>query len=309
MSYPTGPSGNSGYPSGPQQPQYNAPTQQFGQVPSQIPEAAPAGPSKLPFYLGIAVAVLGLAVYLSSFGPVFTISAPTIPGLGPIGGAVSATPVGITLATAISVLAGLLAGTSLLPKQSRLDAWVAILSVLALLLVLSQIVGVPSGVSFGWALYLIIAFSVLQTAAAVAALLLDAGVISAPVPKPKYDQQPYGQYGGPSPYYGQQAGQPQHGGPPHQQGPPQRPGYQPQYGGYSNGPTTGGFTAPQPPQGAPQSGPPTPPTGFPAFGQPQGGPASQPSQPQQQSYESQPSSYDPQQPTQQAAPHSAPPPS
>ena len=301
MSYPSGPPGNSGYPSGGSQPQFNAPTQQFGQV----PEAAPAGPSKLPFYLAIAVAVLGLAVYLASFGPVFTISAPSIPGLGPIGGAVSATPVGITLATASAILAGLLAGVSLLPKQPKLDAWVAILSVLALLLVLSQIVGVPEGVSFGWALYLIIAFSVLQAIAAVTALLLDSGVITAPVPKPKHEQQPYGQYGVPSPYYGQ----PQHGGPLHQQGPPQRPGYQPQYGGYPSGPATGGFAGQPAPQGAPQSGPPTPPTGFPAFGQPQGALAGQPSQPQQQPYESQPSSYDPQQPTQQAAPHSAPPPS
>ncbi|MBJ7337849.1 DUF5336 domain-containing protein [Mycolicibacterium sp.] len=300
MSYPSGPSGNSGYPSGPPASQYNAPTQHFGQT----SEAAPAGPSKLPSYLAIAVAVLGLAVYLANFGPVFTINAPNLPGFGPIGGSVSTTPIGITLATAIAVVAGLLAAVSLLPKQTRHDAWVAILSVLALLIVLSQIVGVPSGVSFGWALYLIIVFSVLQTAAAVASLLLDAGVISAPVPKPKYEQPaPYGQYGAPGPYYGQ----PQHGGPAHQQGPPQRGGYpSQQYGGYPGGPSTGGFGAqpgqPAPPsqQSAPQpqSGPPTPPTGFPAFGSPQGSLGSQPTQ-----------TFETQQPQQQAAPQSAPPPS
>jgi hypothetical protein len=293
MSYPSGPPGNSGYPSGPPAAQYSAPTQQFGHV----QEPAPAGPSKLPFYLAIAVAVLGLAAYLATFGPVFTISAPSLPGIGPIGGSVSATPIGITLATAVALVAGLLAGTSLLPKQTDRHAWVAILAVLALLIVLSQIIGVPSGVTFGWALWLLIAFSVLQAIAAVAALLLDAGIISAPVPKPKYDPNPYGQYGAPGPYYGQ----PQHGGPPHQQGPPQRGAYpQQQYGGYPSSPSTGGFPS-QPQQSAPpqqQSGPPTPPTGFPAFGQPQGAIGSQPTQ-----------QFESQQPREQAAPQSAPPPS
>lgn len=296
MSYPSGPPGNPGYPSGVPAAQYNAPTQQFG--PAQ--ETAPTGPSKLPFYLDIAAAVLGLLAYLATFGPIFNITAPSIPGLGPIGGSVSATPIGITLAVAVAVVAGLLAGVGLLPKQSTRHAWVAILSLLALLTVLSQIVGVPSGVTFGWALYLLIAFTLLQTIAAVAALLLEAGVISAPVPKPKYEQQPYGQYGAPGSYYGQPQGQPQgqqlHGGPP--QGPPQqRGGYpQQQYGGYQNGPSTGGFAAPAP-QGPPQqSGPPTPPTGYPAFGQPQSAPSTQPTQ----TYETPPA-----QP--QAAPQSSPP--
>ncbi len=296
MSYPSGPPGNSGYPSGPPAAQYSAPTQQFG----QLPEAASAGPSKLPLYLAVAVAVLGLAVYLSNFGPVFTINAPNIPGLGPIGGSVSATPIGITLATAVSLLAAMLAGVSLLPKQASREAWVAILSVLALLVVISQIVGVPSGVSFGWALYVVIAFTLLQALAAVAALLLDAGVMTAPVPKPKYEQSPYGQYGAPGSYYGQPQGQPQHGGPPHQQGPPPPSGYPPQqYGGYPGGPSTGGFGAQPAQQSAPpQSGPPTPPTGFPAFGQPQAPVGSQPTQ-----------TIETQQPQQQAAPQSAPPPS
>ena len=306
MSYPSGPSGpigNPGYPSGPPPAQYNAPTQQF----SQVSDAAPAGPSKLPLYLTSAVAVLGLAVYLASFGPVFNINAPQVPGFGPVGGAASATPVGITVAAALAVLAGLVAGVSLLPKQTKSTAWIAVLSVLALLLTLSQIVGVPDLITFGWGLYAIIAFALLQAIAAITALLFDAGVITAPTPKPKYDQQPYGQYGGPPSYYGQ------HGAPQHQQGPPQRPGYSPQYGGYPTGPTTGGFGGQQAPQGTvPQTGPPTPPTGFPAFGQPQGGssaPAGQSAQPQQPSYESPQSSYDPQQPSQQAAPNSPQPPS
>jgi uncharacterized membrane protein YhaH (DUF805 family) len=308
MSYPSGPPGNSGYPSGPSAGQYPAPAQQFGHT----QEPAPAGPSKLPQYLAAAVAVLGLLVYLANFGPVFTINAPNLPGFGPIGGSVSTTPIGITLATAVALVAALLAGASLLPKLARSYTWVAILSVLALLIVLSQIVGLPSGVSFGWALYLIIVFSVLQVIAAVAALLLETGVVNTPTPKPKYEQNPYGQYGAPGQYYGQPQGQPQHTAPLHQQGPPQRGGYpQQQYGGYPNNPSTGGFgaqpgaqpgtpSASQPGQqtGSQESGPPTPPTGFPAFGSPQGSIGSQPTQ----SFETQP-------PQQQAAPQSPPPPS
>jgi hypothetical protein len=141
----------------------------------------------------------------------------------------------------------------------------------------------------------------LQTLAAVAALLLDAGVITAPVPKPRYEQQHYAPYGAPGPYYGPQQGPQQHGGPA-QQGPPQRGAYPQPYGGYPGGPTTGGFATPAPSGPPQQSGPPTPPTGFPAFGQPQGALGSQPTQ----SFESQQPVNESQQ---QAAPQSAPPPS
>ena len=67
MTYPPG---NPGYPPA-QQPttQFAAPTQQFGKMPESA--SAPGGPSKLPLYLSAAVAALGLAVYLSSYGPLF----------------------------------------------------------------------------------------------------------------------------------------------------------------------------------------------------------------------------------------------
>ncbi len=274
MSYPSGPPGSSGYPSGPPAAQYSTPTQQFGQV----PDAAPAGHSKLPRYLDIAVAALGFAAYLTTF----------------------ALDSGTTIGPIAAILAGLLAGVGLVPKQKGHFGVVAVLAVLGFLLILSDVITV--GVStVDWPWYLLIVVTLLQAIAAVAALLLDAGVITAPVPKPKYEQQnPYGQYGAPGPYYGQPQGQPQHGGPPHQQGPPQRSGYPPQqYGGYPSGPSTGGFGAQPAQQSAPQqSGPPTPPTGFPAFGQPQGAIGSQPTQ-----------TFETQQPQQQAAPQSAPPPS
>jgi len=207
-------------------------------------------------YLTAVVAGLGLAIYLTSFGPLFTISSTDFPGLADLSGA----SFGLELAVVASLLAGLLAGVSLLPKQRAYVAVVAVFAVVALLLVIAEVIDTPSGASIGWALYLIIAFSVVQAIVAVAVLLFDAGIITPPVPRPKYEQpQQYGQYGAPGPYYGQ----PHHGGPPQHAPQQQRPGYPSQYGGgYPGGPSTGGFS------GGPQSGPPTPPTGFPTYGQP-----------------------------------------
>jgi hypothetical protein len=248
--------GGPGYPPGQPTTQFAAPTQQVGTTDS--------GPSKLPLYLTIAIAALGLAVYLSSYGPMFTTTISDLPQLGSISGT---SPV-LSIAIILSVLAALLAGVSLLPKQDDRIAVVAALSVLSFLLVIAETVN-ASGAAIDWGLYLVIAFTALQAVVAVGALLLAAGVISAPAPRPKHEQQ-YGQYGAPGQYYGQ-PGQPgpQHGGPPQQQGPQQhapqqqRPGYPSQYGGYPPGPSAGGFSAP-----GPQGGPPTPPTGFPTYGQP-----------------------------------------
>ena len=176
MTYP--PSG-SGYPPG-QQPttQFSAPTQQFGKVEqasqAQAPAAAAAGPSKLPVYLLAVVAVCGLLVYLFSFGPMFTISNTDFPQLG----SASGTSLGLGLAVLASLLAALLAGVSLLPKQKAIPAVVAAISVLAFLLVIAEIVNKPERVSIDWALYVVIAFTFLQAAAAIAVLLLDAGIIS-----------------------------------------------------------------------------------------------------------------------------------
>src|SRR3984957_11515766 len=247
MTYPPG---GPGYPPA-QQPttQFAAPTQQFG----KLPDAAPAaeGPSKLPMYLTAAVALLGLALYLSSYGPLFAAGADFL------------TPTLLDLGVVASLLGALIAGVGLLPKQKTAPALVAVLSVLAFLLVIAIVLTAPSGVDIKWGLYLIVAFSVVQAIAAVVVLLYDAGVLTPPAPRPRYEPPQYGQYGAPGPYYGQ----PHQPGPPHQQGPPlqqQRPGYPaaPSGGGYQGGPPAGGFSA------GPQGGPPTPPSGFPTYGQP-----------------------------------------
>ncbi|MFG1934470.1 DUF5336 domain-containing protein [Mycobacterium sp. NPDC048908] len=247
MTYPPG---SPGYPPA-QQPttQFAAPTQQFGKLPEPASAPAAEGPSKLPFYLTAAVAALGLAVYLSSYGPLFASAGTDL-----------FTPTLLDLGVVASLLAGLIAGVALVPRQKAAPAVVAVLSVLGFLLAIAIVLTAPEGVEIKWGLYLIIAFSVVQAIVAVAVLLFDAGVITPPTPKPRFDQQQqYGQYGAPGQYYGQ----------PHQPGPPpqqqqQRPGYGSPYGGggYQGGPSSGGYS------GGPQSGPPTPPTGFPTYGQP-----------------------------------------
>jgi hypothetical protein len=229
-----------------------------GYPPAQSPGsyAAPAAPSfnkgdegesSLKQYLTIGVVVLGLATYLLSFGDLFSVPDEGKEILGLLNGEVK----GI----AAALLAGVLAGVSLLPKKNYLGV-VAAVSVFGTLQAILSITRVPQGVSITWELWLIIAAAVIQSAVAVVALLLDVGVITAPAPRPKYDQY-YGQYGG---YYGQQ-----------QQSPYGQSGYGAQYGGYPSGPTTGGFSAqpgPQPSSTQSQHGSPTPPTGFPSFSPP-----------------------------------------
>jgi Family of unknown function (DUF5336) len=219
------------------------------------------GESNLKLYLTIAVAVLGLLTYVASYFPMITRTLPNGDELVESG---SSLPIDLAL------LAGLLAGVSLLPKAKNYAAVVAAVAVLGALLLIEDTIGAAGR---GGGLWFALGSGVIQAALAVSALLLDAGVVTPPTPRPKYDQYGhYGQYGG---YYGQQA--------PYQQQSPQHSGYGAQYGGYPSGPSTGGFGAVGPQSGpiqAPQSGPqhsspqeqqqgsPTPPTGFPSFSPP-----------------------------------------
>ncbi len=229
-------------------------------------------PSRLPVYLTTSVVVLGLAAYLSSFGPVLTVSA----DVGPFGGAeLSGSGGGYPIIA--TLLAALLAAVGILPKAKNYNAIVAVAAVMSVLLVIAQVVSKPPGFAIGWALWLVLGFTLLQAIAAAAVLLLEAGLITAPAPRVRYqygDQFAYGPP--PAGYWGQPVSQ----GPPLQGSPLQRPDY-PQYGGgYPSGPSTGGY--------GPQDGPPTPPTGFPSFspppssGQRQESESGQPVQPAQE---------------------------
>jgi Family of unknown function (DUF5336) len=235
-----------------------------GYPPAQSPGtyAAPAAPSfnkgdeaesNLKQYLTIGVLVLGLAIYLVSYGPMITRVLPNGDEL---------VESGSTLPVDLALLAGLLAGVSLLPKAKNFAAVVAAVATLGALLLVEDTIGASGR---GWALWIAVGAGVVEAVLAITAVLLDAGVITPPAPRPKYDQY-YGQYGG---YYGQQ--QPPYG----------QSGYGSQYGGYPSGPTTGGFAAqpgPQPNSAQSQHGSPTPPTGFPSFSPPPSSGSSTPGQ-------------------------------
>jgi len=249
------------------------PSGSYGPSTPSFAKAAGDIESKLPLYLRIAVVALGLGVYLANFGPIVTITDVDYPLI--------LSDAGHTVP--LAVLAALLAGVGLLPKAKVYTAVVAVISALGALLAISTLADASGSYTIGWGLWLILTFSVLQAVAAVGSLLLEAGVVTAPAPRPKYD--PYAQYGLPpgGNYYGQ-PGQPgQHGyghqGPPTQQA-PQQPGYPSSYGSYPSAPSSGGFSAPGASssggygsgaqQAAPQ-GPPTPPTGFPSYNAPSSG--------------------------------------
>jgi hypothetical protein len=257
---------------------------------SAQPTSGSSGPSfaksgdqegKLPRYLSLAVVALGLLAYFLSYGPVINVNSDAGPPPGP-----GHHGAGIAFA---ALLAGLLAAVGLLPKARNYLPIVAVISVLGALMLTARAATLSDNVSAGWALWAILGLTVVQAIAAVAALLLHAGVVTAPAPRPKYDRYnqygQYGQYGGG--YYGQPGQSPygQHGGP---QQSPQQSGYGPSYGGggYPQGPSTGGFGAAGQQhgsqqgshsgqhQGSPQGGQgehgtSTPPTGFPSYNSPQ----------------------------------------
>ena len=234
---------------------------------------------KLAQYLRMAVVGLGLASYFVSFGPIFDVNADQGPSTGSESVAVHGVGVG-----AAALLAALLAAVGLLPKARNYTAIVAVISVFGALMIILRVVTKPANFSPQWALWVILGLVVLQALAAVGALLLDAGVVSPPAPRPKYDRySQYGQYGGQyGGYYGQPGQTPygQHSG-------PQQSSYGPSYGGggYPQGPSTGGFSAAGQqhgsqqgshsgqhqgsPQGGQEQGTSTPPTGFPSFSTPQ----------------------------------------
>lgn len=256
MTYPPG---SAGYP----------PAQSPGSYGASAPSFAKSDDSEsnLKLYLTVAVVALGLASYLASFGPMIT-------RLLPNGDEVVES--GSSLPIDLALLAALLAGVSLVPKAKNYAGVVAAIAALGALLLIEDTIGASGR---GWALWFALGCGLVQAAIAVSVLLLEAGVLTAPAPRPKYEQYgQYGQYGG---YYGQQHA-------PYQQS-PQQSGYGSQYSGYpstpSSGPSTGGFSAvgpqsvtqqipqPGPHQGSSQGqqqGPPTPPTGFPSFSPPPG---------------------------------------
>lgn len=230
----------------PNNPGYQVPQPPVGYATPGAPQPAP-GPNRLPAYLAGTVLGLGLLAYLASFGPQLSISTE----MGPFGGA-EFTATGLSYWTVAALIAALLAGVGLVPKVKSYAPVVAALSILAVLLVAAQIFNSPAQFSIGWGLWLGLTLTVLQAAAAVVALLFDAGVLKAPAPRPRYEQ--YAQYGPPPGYY------------PGSQVSPQQ-GYPTPYGGFPTGPVSVGPPGPVStgPSGQMADNTQTPPTGFPSY--------------------------------------------
>ncbi|MGA6206911.1 DUF5336 domain-containing protein [Nocardia testacea] len=282
MSYPTGGSG------------YNAP------VPPSVPpnpgqqaagggSAAGAGGKGLPFFLTIGVAAVGVIAFLLGF--LSYVGADTDMDL-PSSADTSLNLFEYQEATigGLLLIAAILAGLSLLPKQDWVGAAAAVAAG-TFVTILFQLFSLPEGAKAEIGLYLILVLALVQTGLAVAVVLFDAGILTPPAARPAaqtgfpggqqgYGQQQYqGQQGyGQQPGYGQQysSGQQQQPGYGQQQAYGQQPGYgqqqQQQQQGYGQQPQQSPYAGGQQPS---------------PYGQ----------QPQQQAYGQQP-----QQPGQQAQP-------
>jgi hypothetical protein len=115
------------------------------------PGQRPATESLLPRNLFIAVAVLGLATYVFSFGPV------------------ADNPEALGWDVRFATLAALCAMLGVLAKQNPLPLAIAVLATMGFLDALSSVL---AGGDRGWALTVIVVLNALQALAAVAALLL-----------------------------------------------------------------------------------------------------------------------------------------
>ncbi|MFC4375662.1 DUF5336 domain-containing protein [Nocardia halotolerans] len=253
MSYPTGGSG------------YNAPATPA--APAQGPSTGAAasatapGPDTkgLPFILTAATAGLGLLTYLLGFAP-YIGSSPVTFGDTTVGegSSFSLFEFGGGSGIALLLLAALLAGASLLPKQNLLAVCAAAALTGFISLVIATFVSVPDGAELKFGAYLVLFLAFVTTAVAIVALLFQLGIIKAPAPKPAQPQQQPGQFG----QYGQQPGYGQPGQQPYGQPTAQQPYGQPGYGQGS----TGGQYPTQSPYG--QQSSPSMPQAQPGYGQP-----------------------------------------
>jgi hypothetical protein len=176
MSYP---SGSQGYYPAQQPGGYDAYAQQFGR--------SDRGARERLQYLRIAVAVLGVASYLFSYGPV-------LDGHG-----------GAGWAARFAVFAGLLAAFGLAPEQTR--KVVAALATVGFLEALSLLINSSS--QPGWALWFIISLNGLQALVAIGTVVAQHGAVAAERAAASAYEAYAGYYAQASQYYGQYNQQPQ----------------------------------------------------------------------------------------------------
>ncbi|MGO4203268.1 DUF5336 domain-containing protein [Rhodococcus sp. TAF43] len=207
----------------------------FGQ-PSQPPAAN--GTKSLSFYLGIAVLALGVVNFLLGFAPYLKNSTSSRYGLEFSANAFESDG---TLPLSFLLLGGLLAGLTLLPKQSYAGP-AAATSLVGFLVSFVLMLNIPTGGSLagGGVMILILAF--IQAVIATAVFLFGAGLVKQPQGRPTRTHVHPAAYGHPQGYPGQ-APQQGYGVPGGQQGYAQ---------GYPQQPTYGQAGQPQP--GYPQQG-------------------------------------------------------
>ncbi len=287
MTYPTGGSGyNAPAPTPSSAPSYGQPGSGTG-AGSPTPESSDGAAKGLPYFLTVGVAALGIINFLLGFTAFAKTKAQDL-GMGVRTEEQSETffkAIGISPLLVFLLLGGLLAAISLLRKQNWVGA-AAAASAAGFLGLLVQAFTLPDEISLAWGAWVVLFLALVQTAAAVVAVLFEAEIMSAPAPKPAvagfggqggYGQQAsYGQ--GQQPSYGQsgQAGQQQYG----QYG-------QQQYGqpGQAGQQSYGQYGQQQPSYGQPGQ------AGQSQYGQQQYGQAGQQGQPGQQSYGQQGQQY------------------
>jgi hypothetical protein len=185
----------------------------------------------MPFYFNVGVVVLGVLSFLLGFLPYISGAAAQFGGESiSVSSSTNFFMTNGLVSTTLLLVAALVVGLGMLPKQDIHDGVVASLSVVGFVSLLLQLVSLPSEAKVGIGLIIVLVTSFFQAALAIAALLFAADIIKPPAPKPP-------QYG----YYGQGGyGQPQ----PSQPSQPQQPYY-----GAAPGP---GSYPPPPPSQPPQ---------------------------------------------------------
>ncbi|MFE9578633.1 DUF5336 domain-containing protein [Nocardia sp. NPDC006044] len=213
MSYPSGGSG------------YNTPAPSTSSSQPSTAGGASSGASAtgaeakgLPFFLVVGVAALGVINFLLGFLPYVGTKAVDFGGARVASSeTASLFEAGGAALLGILLLGGLLAGLSVLPKQSWTGA-AAAASVAGFLALLLHSFTLSDGIELKWGAYVLLVLSFAQAVVAVGAVLFEAGLIKAPAPRPAAAPAAFGQGGG----YGQQ--QPGAFGQ-SQQGYGQQPGY------------------------------------------------------------------------------------
>lgn len=180
----TFPSGGPGYPQqgGGGQPYQPAPG--TGSFPQSPPPAPPVStPPDFGLIAALAVTALGLVSYFISF---------------------SSDAANLSGVVDYLLVGGLLAALRVLPKGPKALPFAAVLSILGGLVAISTVVRASGSLPSIATVILIL--GILQMLVAIAAVLLEYGVIKPPAPKPQVPQNPYGQ-----PFGGQPGQQPQYG--------------------------------------------------------------------------------------------------